>query len=273
MRDRVRIADVANLESIRTVAENVEIIFNLAGYGRDEPAAMRATLLDGTRNLLQVIQRDRVKKYIWASNLSVYGHPKFDARLNETTPLKPDYALGRITADVENMVQRALPSVTVRVSSIYGPGRDYLAALREGRLRLLNGGNNWQSRIHIDDLVQIFLAALERAEPSTIYLAGDDMPTTVRDFFAELSEALNVPLPLTLETNAARAFGGMTRALNWLAAQPQYQLNENIIGLMTGNYSCMNDKMKQELGVQLQYPTFRDAYEKMLKPGASQPRA
>lgn len=260
----LRAADLTNAEEIKTLAEDIEVVVNLVAYCRADPDIMQETLLRGTRNLLQLIDRGALKKYIWASNVSVYGHPKFDVRLDEKSPLKPDYAVGRATVEAEKLVRNELPAVAVRVSSVYGPGRDYLESLKDGRLRLLNGGRNWQSRIHVDDLVQIFVAALERGQIGETFLAGDDLPTTARDFFAELAEALHVPLPLGLEVTAARAFGAATQALNRLVGQKQYQLNENVIGLLTGNYFCVNEKVKRELGVQFKYPTFRDAYEEML---------
>jgi nucleoside-diphosphate-sugar epimerase len=260
----VRAGDVSILDDITSVAQDIEVVINLTGYCRSESNVMQGTLLNGTRNLLQVLDRSVLKKYIWASNVGVYGHPKFNARLDEKSPLKPDYPVGRATAEMEKLARHELPTVTVRVSSVYGPGRDYVESLRTGRLRLLNGGGNWQSRIYVDDLVRVFIAALERGQIGETYLAGDDLPTTARDFFAELAEALHVPLPLTLEVTAARAFGVATQAVNWLVGQKQYQLNENVIGLLTGNYFCVNEKMKRELGVELKYPTFRDAYEEML---------
>ena len=263
----LRVGDVSHAEDIRTIAQDVEVVFNLIGYCRAETSALRAALLDGTRNLLRVLERGALKKYIWASNVAVYGRPKSNARLDEKTPPKPAYALGRATVEAEKLAHSELPTVTVRVSSVYGPGRDYIEAVKAGRMRILNTGENWQSRIHVDDLVQVLLAVLERAPVGETYLVGDDLPTTTRDFFNELAEALHAPPPLLLEARAARAFGVAGRAFNRLAGQPQSRLNENVIGLLTSNYFCVNEKIKRELGVELKYPTFRDAYEEMLTGG------
>jgi nucleoside-diphosphate-sugar epimerase len=199
--------------------------------------------------------------------VSVYGYPKATDRLTETSPLKPAYGLGKITVDAEKLAQESVPAVAVRVASVYGPGRDSIAALKENRLRLLNGGENWSSRIHADDLVTVLIAAMERADPGSVYLAVDDLPAKQRDFFRELAAAVGMPLPLTLEVNAARAFGLFGRAMNSLAGERQYQLSENVIGLLTGNYFCVNDKIKHELGVVLKYPTFRDGYREILNRG------
>lgn len=260
----LRVGDLCEIESIKALAPGSEIIFNLVGYCRDEPATSKKVLLDGTRNLIEIVDSAALSKYIWASNVSLYGYPAPNTLLDERTAPKPAYGLGKLTVEAEKLVRDHLPAVTLRVASIYGPGRDFVSALREGRLRLLNQGKNWQSRIHIDDWVQILLAAMERAEPGSLFVVGDDMPTNGRDFFAELAQAVGVPLPPNLEVTAARGFSGVARALNWLSAQEQYQVNENVIGLATGNYYLVNEKLKRTLGAQLKYPSYKEGYADIL---------
>jgi nucleoside-diphosphate-sugar epimerase len=120
------------------------------------------------------------------------------------------------------------------------------------------------SRIHVDDLAQVLLAAMERAAPDSVYLAADDMPTLQRDFYQELAAAVGAPMPVSLEVNAARVFGVFGRAMNALAGERQFPLSENVIGLLSGNYYCVNTKIKNELGVKLNYPTFREGYAEIL---------
>lgn len=260
----LRVGDVRDAESINSIADEMEIIFNLVGACRVEPSESSRILLEGSRNIFRNVDRAVLKKYIWASNVSVYGYPTPAARLTESSPLKPAYGLGRLTIDAEKLARESVPAIAVRVPSVYAPGRDSLAALREGRMRLLNDGSNWQSRIHADDLAQTLVKAMERAEPDSIYLASDDLPTVQRDFYTEIAKAAGTRAPLSLEANAARALGVFGRAMNSLSGQQQYQLSENVIGLVTGNYFCLNDKIKHELGVTLQYPTFREGYKAIL---------
>lgn len=256
----LRVGDITDLESIRGIADDCETVINAIGYCRLEPSASKAIMLDGTRNLIRIADRSALRRYIWTSNVSIYGSPKFEARLDESTPVKPSYGLGRLTRDVEKLASDNLPSVSVRVASVYGPGRDFIEPLQAGRLRLLNGGKNWQSRMHRDDLVSMLMATIEQKSPSATYLASDDLPTTVYDFFAELAPKVGAKMPPTLEKNAARAYSGVTRGLNWLTGRGEYQVNENVIGLMSNNYYCLNTKMKRELGIALRFPTFRQAY-------------
>lgn len=261
----VRVGDIRHPETSKALTRNIEIIFDLIGSCRVETGVARAILEDGTRYLIDDVDTAKLKKFVFASNVSVYGNPPANARLNEQSPTKPSYPIGQLTLAAEGLLVQKLPTVIIRVTSVYGPGRDYLQSLKAGTVRLLNAGENWQSRIHRDDLVSVLMAAMDLAEPGEIYLAADNAPTTQREFFQEISTALHVPPPLSLEAKAARAFGGALKALGWFSGKAETSLNENVIGLLTGNYYCLNDKVKAQLGVQLRYPSYLDAYEEMLK--------
>lgn len=265
----IRVGDITNPEAVKTLTRDIEAIYYLIGYCRAETKVLRALLEDGTRYLLDDLAPGQLKKFIFASNVAVYGSPKRDARLNEDSPCKPNYSLGRFTLETEKLLREKLPTVVVRVTSVYGPERDYLESLQARAVRIINTGENWQSRIHIADLLQLLIAALEQAEPGEIFLAGDDQPTTQKEFFNELARALKVPLPLPLEATAARALGGALKALSWFAGQAGATLNENVIGLLAGNYYCANDRLKTRLGIQLKYPSYLDAYQEMLTEGIS----
>lgn len=260
----LRVGDIRDEASLRNIADGCEIIFNVVASCRIEPAESKIVLLDAARNLFRNVDRSVLKKYIWCSNVSVYGYPKQTDRLTETSATKPAYGLGKVTVDAEKLARESVPAIAVRVANVYGRGRDSIAALRDNRIRLLNGGENWSSRIHVDDLVTTLIAAMERANPESVYLATDDLPVKQSDFFQEISAAAGAAMPLNLEVNAARAFGVFGRAMNSLSGERQYQLSENVIGLLTGNYFCVNDKIKNELGVKLKYPTFRDGYKEIL---------
>ncbi len=263
----LRVGNLLEETTLQNVADDIEIIFNLIANCRIEPSESKAILIDGAQNIFRVVDRTVLRKYIWVSNVSVYGYPKKTDRLDESSTLKPAYALGKLTMDAEKLARESVPSVAIRVASIYGKGRDFIPALREKRLRLLNGGENYTSRIHVEDLVSVSIAAMERAKPGEVYLAGDDLPLIQRDFFKEICAATATAMPLNLEVNAARAFGVFGRAMNSLAGERQYQLSENVIGLLTGNYYCLNDTIKTKLNITLKYPTFREGYREILRNG------
>jgi nucleoside-diphosphate-sugar epimerase len=263
----LRVGDILDDGTLQNVADDCEIIFNLVANCRIEPSEAREILTNGAQNVFRHVDRSALKKYIWVSNVSVYGFPKKTDRLTQTSPMKPTYGLGKITVEAEKLARDSVPAIAIRVASIYGKGRDFISALKENRLRLLNGGENYSSRIHVEDLVATLLAAMKLANPGDTYLAADDLPFVQRDFFKEICAASGAPMPANLEVNAARAFGVFGRAMNSLAGERQYQLSENVIGLLTGNYFCVNDSIKNNLGVTLKYPTFREGYREILRDG------
>jgi nucleoside-diphosphate-sugar epimerase len=79
-------------------------------------------------------------------------------------------------------------------------------------------------------------AALENGRPAEIYNAVDDEPVSQFDFFRWLSGTLGKELPPFVDTAAAERKRGGT------------------------NKRVSNGKLRDELGYQFKYPTFREGY-------------
>jgi nucleoside-diphosphate-sugar epimerase len=127
-----------------------------------------------------------------------------------------------------------LRTVVLRLAPVYGPGRGVRERLRKGDYRLLDDGQHAISRIHVDDVVAIVFAAEERAATKSRYLVADDEPTTQRDYAAWLCERMQLPLP---------------------ASRSQFEPGKPRVAHR--NRKIRNARLKQELGLTLRYPTFR----------------
>ena len=91
--------------------------------------------------------------------------------------------------------------------------------------------------IHLDDLVQVILAALKNGRPGEIYNAVDDEPVMQVHLFRWLAETLGKWMPpFSGEENEEERKRGLT------------------------NKKVLNRKLKMELGYQFKYPTFRQGY-------------
>ncbi len=128
-----------------------------------------------------------------------------------------------------------LRTCILRLAAIYGPGRGVRQRLRAGDYKLIDGGEHWISRIHIDDLVRVIFAAEERAPQGSLYLVSDDCPTTQREYALWLCERLRLPEPASVQSYAPGA--------------PRTFLRGRRV---------RNDKMKRELGIELRYPSYRE---------------
>ncbi|GMA78976.1 hypothetical protein GCM10025880_53930 [Methylorubrum aminovorans] len=67
-----------------------------------------------------------------------------------------------------------------RLSGIYGPGRNPIVKLREGRTQRIVKPGQVFNRIHVDDIVATLAASIERPRPGAVYNVTDDEPAPRR---------------------------------------------------------------------------------------------
>lgn len=230
-------------------------------FDRARPLADPAAALSGVTHLLISVPPDeagdpvldahrrdlaRLSGIAWVGYLSttgVYGDHA-GGWVDETTPIGPSGARGRRRAEVEEAwldLQRrhALPVHLFRLAAIYGPGRNPLAALREGRARRIVKPGQVFSRIHVEDIASVLAASIARPRPGAIYNLADD-------------EAAD---PATVVEHAARLLG--------IAPPPAEPFETAALSPMARSFydDCKrvrNARIKEELGVVLRYPTYRE---------------
>ncbi|MBI3191993.1 MAG: hypothetical protein HYZ36_04950, partial [Pedosphaera parvula] len=133
---------------------------------------------------------------------------------------------------------RQFPAVILRVAGIYGPGRGHLFKQFLNREARIEGrGDRFLNMIHLDDLVQVIIAALKRGHAGEIYNVVDDEPVTELHFFHWLAETFCQPLP---------------------PHGPPADPADHKRGL--AHRRILNRKVKMELGCQLKHSTFRQGY-------------
>ena len=111
--------------------QQVNAVIHLAGilpsaFVRD-PLAGAATNLCGTIDLLQAAVSAGVKRFVFASSMSVYGTASTNGLLTENDPPSPDEPYGASKRAVELIgealaKQAAIEFVSLRVARVVGPG-------------------------------------------------------------------------------------------------------------------------------------------------------
>jgi nucleoside-diphosphate-sugar epimerase len=178
--------------------------------------------------------------FIHFSSAGLYGsEPDDDAWIDEDTPVVTnDIPMMNVQADERevDICQFERPrTVILRLAPVYGPGRGLRARIRKGEYRILDDGQHATSRIHVDDVVRVVFAAEDRAPARSRYLVADDEPTTQGQYAAWLSERMGVAMP-------------PSRAMFEPGAPRVAHRNRRI----------RNALVKRELGIELQYPSFRE---------------
>jgi len=186
----------------------------------------------------------------YLSTTAVYGDHG-GGWVDETTPLTPATRRGqfRVAAEAawqDLAAETGLPLHIFRLAGIYGPGRGPFAKVRAGTARRIIKPGQVFSRIHVEDIATILAASIHRPNPGAIYNLCDDEAAPPEDVIALAAEMLGLPLPEAVAYDAAE----MTPMARSFYAESK---------------RVRNDRIKDELGVSLRYPTYRDGLAALLR--------
>lgn len=200
--------------------------------------------------LLAACARAQVQRIVYLSSTSVYGAQPA-SWIDEDSPVAPPTFRGRARADEEERLfagaaWAGVEAVALRIAAIYGPGRGVQERLLKGNYRVVEDGGGFISRIHVDDLVQVILAAgTVRPLPRAVYVVADDEPTTVRAHADGVAALLGLPPPQSVPPSSASMI---------------------TVEMQTGGRRVRNERMVRELGVSLRYPSWREGFAAILRP-------
>jgi len=245
--------------------------YDMRVFSRDRPLGDPAATFAGTTHLLLSIPPDgdgdpalalhgawlaRLPDLRWAGYLSttaVYGD-RAGAWVDETTPPQPagDRGRRRLAAEAGwlGLHNSGFPIHVFRLAGIYGPGRDPLDSVRQGRAHRVDKPGHVFSRIHVADLVTVLRASIARPRPGAIYNVCDDEPAPSGDVVAYACALLGQAPPPAVSFAAA--------ALS-PAARSFYDDNKRVA----------NDLIKRELGVRLAYPSYREGLRALATQGGA----
>lgn len=241
---------------------DVDTVFHLVGGGHDGRADPFLINTEGTRNVLDACRQERLRAFVYVSSSSVYGRQSDP--VDETTPPAPrcDYPQSKL--DAENLLLAAaretgFPAMIARMAGIYGPEAPMLGTdlVQRGRLRITGDGRNAISVLHVEDAVQALRAMAARGRPGQIYCLGDDEPVPALAFHSHFAQLLGAPPIRTTSLRKVRAILGVLAILSKLVGSGP-PLTKAVIEMSTLNVMMRNGRMRDELGVELRYPTYRE---------------
>ncbi|MBS1180990.1 MAG: dependent epimerase/dehydratase family protein [Proteobacteria bacterium] len=183
----------------------------------------------------------------YLSTVGVYGDHG-GAWVDETSDCRPKSArsVARVKAENEWLAFGARTSVAVsvlRLSGIYGPGRNAFVNLADGSARRLVKPGQVFNRIHVEDIA----AAVERVfatRASGLYNITDDEPAPPQDVIAYAAQLMGVPPPPEQDFETAE-LSPMARSF--------YGENKRVA----------NGRSKSDLGLVYAYPDYRTAFARM----------
>lgn len=175
----------------------------------------------------------------YLSTTGVYGDHQ-GAWVDETSELlaKTPRTMARVKAEQE-WLSSSLPVHIFRLAGIYGSGRNALEQLKQGTAKRIDLPDQYFSRIHTDDIIQILQASIIKPNPPSIYNCCDDLPVPQAEVITYAASLLGLTPPPFIKLENAN-------------------LSEMAISFYQQNKRVKNDKIKKELGVTLLYPSYKE---------------
>jgi nucleoside-diphosphate-sugar epimerase len=229
------VCEILHPESLKQLPPAATVLYAVA-LDRNSGRTMREVYVQGLANVLAALPTP--ERLLYVSSTSVYGqqHGEEVDEQAVTEPLEPS---GRVVWDAEQVLRLHAPrAVVLRFAGIYGPGR----LIRQDTILkgqpVVGNPDIWLNLIHVADGATAVLAAESRGKPGEVYNVSDGEPVRRRDFYQYLAQLLGAP---------------------------PCQFQQPVSGLPEANRRLTNRRLRVELAVTLQYPSYLQGLPASLK--------
>jgi nucleoside-diphosphate-sugar epimerase len=192
---------------------------------------------------------DKMYNIEWIGYLSttgVYGDHLGNI-VDETSELKAteSRSKNRILAE-KQWLNTGLFINIFRLSGIYGCGRSAIDDLLNNCARIIEKPNHVFSRIYVEDIAQIIIAAINKPIKNAIYNLADDMPSAQGDVVKYACSKLNLALPP-------------------IFSYDDPSLSPMLRSFYMSSRRISNQKIKDILNVKLFYANYQNGIDKIIK--------
>jgi hypothetical protein len=149
------------------IPAGVDLIWCFPATPLEQVQAFARTLETPARRLVVL---GSTSSYEMSDHSTEYPPPWID----ESAPI--DLSKPRVQG--EEFLREEHGAIVLRVAGIYGPGRNPLNWIRQGRV---GPSRKYVNLIHVEDLAAICLLALEKGKPGETYNVSDGTPRTWKD--------------------------------------------------------------------------------------------
>jgi dihydroflavonol-4-reductase len=269
LRVEIRRADLGDVESLQRALHGTDTVIHLAAYytfsGKKE--MYDRVNVQGTRNLLEAMERANVRNIIYCSSTEAMG-PTHDGAADENSPCHPYYEYGRSKLRAESLVSEAgikgIEHVILRPAGVYGPRNlDDVSywfittfAKTTASKFIIGDGKKVLQFVHVSDVVQGVILALERfqAVKGRTFIISDsraysyeEIYTIMAVIFGKDPPVMHIPVPL------AKVMVAPVQLVNWIRRKPNFIWRVSTMDTfkMDRNYSI--GRARADLGYEPKY--------------------
>jgi dTDP-4-dehydrorhamnose reductase len=180
----------------------------------------------------------KARALIYISSTGVYG--KQSGVIDESSIVEPEFPGAQARLDAEK-IWSSVGAIILRAPGLYSETSGLHLRLTAGTYRLPGNCERFTSRIHLKDLARIIIASFQKPLPKgSIYLVGDQLPTTQKEIITWLCSQMNLAMPESVPLEA-------------------------VSPTLRGNRQVSAQKILDELQLDLKFPTYKEGYGDCLK--------
>jgi nucleoside-diphosphate-sugar epimerase len=211
----------------------VDYLVYCAAASEHDEAGYRAAYVDGLKHVLGWLSAkgQAPRRLLFVSSSSVYAQQDGEW-IDEQSVTEPVGYSGRLMLEAERLAHGcAFAATVVRLTGIYGPGRErLLSQVRQG-YRVAQEPPLYGNRIHSEDAAGLLAFVLQAdargVSVADCYIGVDDSPAPLADVVAWLREYLGVTEwsaeATVRRTGSKRCSNARARALGWVPQYPSYR--------------------------------------------------
>lgn len=251
-------ADITKPEDLHNICKDIEVVFHAAAKVKDWGlwSGFYKTNVEGTRNLLQEAERQKVKRFVIISSVAVHQYTGFryaNPRKLSTDGNINNYAKSKVLAE-EIVLAANLESVIIRPGLLPFGTRDpnllrVARALKQGLLPLIGGGKTVINTAYVGNLVQGLYLAGTKSKVGKIYVIADEGMPSWYDIFSYLAQLIQAPKPrIHLPTNFVKPLAALENIYAEILPNTEPPVTHYRSHLMTQDVHFSIAHAKKELG-------------------------
>ena len=260
MKVEFAVADITDEDALSEAMYGLDVdaFFHLAAINpleKNKKIQQRVNV-DGMKNVIDACLKGKVGLFVYAQGTGVFGDVK-GKWIDESTARNPDTDFAKTRSKAEEILWQAnkengLPATVAILGDVYGPGGWFadliVKKLRDGSFKIPGSGDYYRSFVHVDDAANALALIAEKNAKNNTYIVCDNEPAKFEEFVNYVADKLGMKRP--------------GKAPSFLA---KMAVGSDMIKLLTYSTRARNNKIKNELGFALQYPTYREGVEAALR--------
>jgi dihydroflavonol-4-reductase len=253
---------LSDLNALRSLCKGTEVVFHLAAMISidGQKNKLLEVNVEGTKNLIKVIQENGVRRLIHFSSIHALSHFPLDQPMDESRPLVMEgptwYEITKSKAEkyvLDAANGGGLDAVVINPTAVVGPfdfkpslvGTVLIRLYNKSLPALVPGGYNW---VDVRDIVQGAIAAMDNGKKGERYILGGKW-VSVQDLAAILEKVTGKKIiKFTIPTQIAKIGVPFIKAYAMMTKQEPLYTFESLRTLRDVNKMISYKKASADLG-------------------------